>query len=340
MASAAAGDGAPAESAWPPGTADGAHRPARAIGPRARGALVLAATAGILALVLSGMDLAALGTRLAAVPASTLLACAAITACFPLLSALRWRTLLAGLGIELCFRRAAAIVLGIFPVNAVSPARAGDLLRVRALQGRAPGGLVLAGLLAERLMDVAILAAIAAAGAAWLGRWDLALPAAAALAAALGLCLLSGCLREGAAPAAGSSRLAWLRARARAAAGVFARLRRHPGRIALAAAIGLGHWMAAILLVRLLFGGVSAPLSMIEVAAAMPLAIFVGLLPVTLGGMGTRDAAMVLLFGAWASPEQSLAVALLYTAFVYGFPALIGLPFLGRALGAGGRTPC
>jgi hypothetical protein len=340
MAGAAPGNGAQADSVRPPRTPDGTRRPFRAIGPRARGALVPAATAGILALLLCSLELSEIGARLAAIPVETLLACAAIAACFPLLSALRWRTLLAGLGIELDFRRSAVMVLGIFPINAVSPARAGDLLRIRALRGRAPADLVLAGLLAERMMDVAILAAIAAAGAAWLGRWDLALPATAVLAAAFGLCLLSGRMRERDDFAAEGSRTARIAAKARSVAGVFARLRRRPGTVALAAAIGLCHWLCAILLVRLLFGGVSAPLSVVDVAAAMPLAIFVGLLPVTLGGIGTRDAAMVLLFGAWASPEQSAAVALLYTAFVYAFLALIGMPFIGRALGAGGRTAC
>ena len=77
--------------------------------------------------------------------------------------------------------------------------------------------------------------------------------------------------------------------------------------------------------------GLDAPYAFI--ASAMPVAIFVGLLPVTLGGMGTRDAAMLVLFADYGDPAQILAAGLLYSLLSYWVLGVLGLPFARRALG-------
>ncbi len=293
-------------------------------GSRLRGLAVLAATACLLGVLLMTVDAAAVGEQLATARPHLLLACAAIALCFPLIAALRWTVLLRALGVDLEYRRALVVVLGIFPVNAISPARAGDVLRAYSLRGQAPAETVLGGLLAERMLDVAVLGTIALASAAAFGHWALAAPAAGAVLAAFAICLIASQVHRLPIRGAIAEKLSRFSA-------AQPRLARRPGAMALAVTLSLCHWFAALLVVTLLFGAVGADLSIIDVAMAMPLAIFVGLLPVTLGGIGTRDGAMVLLFSAMALPEQILAVSLLYTAFVYFFLALIGLPFVGKA---------
>jgi uncharacterized membrane protein YbhN (UPF0104 family) len=59
-----------------------------------------------------------------------------------------------------------------------------------------------------------------------------------------------------------------------------------------------------------------------------PLAIFAGLIPVTLGGIGIRDMAIVFLTSGWVAGEQAMAVGILYTATSYWFLGVLGLPFL------------
>jgi len=68
------------------------------------------------------------------------------------------------------------------------------------------------------------------------------------------------------------------------------------------------------------------------VVTAFPPAIFVGLLPMTIAGMGLREGAMLLLFAPSAAPSQILAVGLLYSLLTYWFLALAGLPFMTSAL--------
>jgi uncharacterized protein (TIRG00374 family) len=115
------------------------------------------------------------------------------------------------------------------------------------------------------------------------------------------------------------------------------RLLANPGVLLAAAALTLCHWFLALLLVTLLFWGVGAKVSFVFVMAAMPVAILVGLIPVTLGGMGTRDAAVVVLFANIVEPSQALAAGLLYTFFVYWVLGIAGLPFIARSLGLANR---
>jgi len=69
---------------------------------------------------------------------------------------------------------------------------------------------------------------------------------------------------------------------------------------------------------------------LIYVIAAFPVAIFVGLLPISISGLGTRDTAIVFLFSRYASPEVCISVGLLYVFFGYWLPSIFGLPVLSR----------
>ncbi|HZX14165.1 MAG TPA: lysylphosphatidylglycerol synthase transmembrane domain-containing protein [Thermodesulfobacteriota bacterium] len=65
--------------------------------------------------------------------------------------------------------------------------------------------------------------------------------------------------------------------------------------------------------------------------ALAPLAILAGLLPLTLAGIGTRDAALIALYQPFFNAPTAAAVGLLCTSR-YLLPAILGLPFLGRYL--------
>ncbi len=65
--------------------------------------------------------------------------------------------------------------------------------------------------------------------------------------------------------------------------------------------------------------------------AISPLAILAGLMPLTFAGVGTRDAALVLLYAPYFEAPTAAALGLLCTAR-YLLPALGGLPFVGTYL--------
>ncbi|MEE9195587.1 MAG: UPF0104 family protein, partial [Alphaproteobacteria bacterium] len=67
--------------------------------------------------------------------------------------------------------------------------------------------------------------------------------------------------------------------------------------------------------------------------ALAPLAILAGLLPLTLAGIGTRDAMLILFYAPYMAAPSGAALGILCT-LRYVLPALAGLPFLGQYLGA------
>lgn len=66
--------------------------------------------------------------------------------------------------------------------------------------------------------------------------------------------------------------------------------------------------------------------------ALAPLAILIGLLPLTFAGIGTRDAAILVLYQPFLSPPTAAALGVLCTVR-YLLQAIAGLPFLGQYLG-------
>jgi len=69
----------------------------------------------------------------------------------------------------------------------------------------------------------------------------------------------------------------------------------------------------------------------LSVLAYTPAAIFIGLLPVTVAGIGTRDLALIAFFAPLASAELAAGVAIL-SHLRYILPALVGIPFMRRYL--------
>jgi len=62
--------------------------------------------------------------------------------------------------------------------------------------------------------------------------------------------------------------------------------------------------------------------------AVTPPSIFVGLVPVSLWGVGTRDGALAYFLEGITVAEIAISAGFLYTALVYWFLGIIGTPFL------------
>ena len=87
-------------------------------------------------------------------------------------------------------------------------------------------------------------------------------------------------------------------------------------------------WILAMLQVLMFFYALDVNVDLLYVFANMPIAIFVGMLPVTLGGMGTRDAAIIYLFSGYGTSSELLAVGILFSLFRYWLLSIAGLPFM------------
>lgn len=290
-----------------------------------RGLLLIAVTLGVFWLLFRKIDLAGVLRLLSGISWRIWLSSTLLTIFFPVLSAIRWHIVLRILGFEVPVGRCLQIIIGIWPLSSISPSKAGDFLKAVSLRSEIRPALVAGSVLTERVLDVLMLSGFALAGGLILGNMRLTVPAALVAGTVLGLLLV----------AASGIRFPVGRKVQATLADLFRSLKLMGSRPWLFTAVLVltaGNWLASILQTKLLFHGVGASVPLGFTIAALPIAIFAGLVPVTFGGMGTRDSAMVVLFSVFTTAQQALAVGLLYSFFGYWLLAVLGIPWIKKAL--------
>jgi uncharacterized membrane protein YbhN (UPF0104 family) len=91
-------------------------------------------------------------------------------------------------------------------------------------------------------------------------------------------------------------------------------------------------WFIAIIQTMIFFFALGIDVPLLVTMANIPIAIFIGMVPVTLGGMGTRDSAIILLFFNYGDSSELLSVGILFSLFRYWLLSLMGLPFMQKLL--------
>jgi uncharacterized membrane protein YbhN (UPF0104 family) len=260
-------------------------------------------------------------------PAWVGVAFAAATACV-WLTAVRWQLVLTAMGRRLRFRRALEVVLASFPLALVM--RANDLLRALAVRDLVPLAVGTGSILAEKAIDLLVLLSYAAVGAAFSGLWPLAAVLVAALVAETGVLTLVATRRGW------LESLPWLRKRPNLVEELFealSTLRRAPLRLAAVVGASLAIRVLTVAVIHALLVAVGADVSLAQTLLLWPTAVLAGLAPLTLGGMGTRDATFIALVaaqGTHVEPSVMLAATMGYTAVAMGSFAIVGLPFMVR----------
>ena len=87
-------------------------------------------------------------------------------------------------------------------------------------------------------------------------------------------------------------------------------------------------WLGSAVQIYLLYSAVGQQVPLIFSIAVVPIAILVGMLPVTIAGVGTRDLAIVKLFSGYATTSASISIGILFFLLRYWVLALIGLPLI------------
>lgn len=245
-----------------------------------------------------------------------------------LFSALRWSVVLRAMGHVVPLRRIVGAILGTWPLALVVPARASDLLRGLAIADLVPAFEGTGSVLAEKAVDLQSLCLIACVGALASGLPVLAGLAAAAFALAwLGIFAVVRWRGR-------VARLPLLRRRQarveQLLLGIHA-LSRHPRWLLAACALSLGAWSMSLGLAQVMFAMTDAGVDPRTTLALFPLAVLTSTLPVTIAGMGTRDAAFIYLLRATGSggDEPAVLVATIAYAIVGTWSlAVLGVPFM------------
>ena len=90
--------------------------------------------------------------------------------------------------------------------------------------------------------------------------------------------------------------------------------------------ISILFWLGHCLQIHLFFRAVNINITYIDTIMIMPITFIISLLPFTIAGFGTREAALMLLLSSYAPNENILAGCILLS-LRYFIPALIGLFF-------------
>jgi glycosyltransferase 2 family protein len=256
------------------------------------------------------------------------------------ISALRWSWIVSAFQ-PLKFSRATELVLASSSLNVVLPSKMGDVLKGAFLMKDRPGGDLVTGVslgLFEKVTDTASLATVMMIASIFS-------PPEEPLGVLLILCGLAGTIafvllmsRWGASRLARFSnvgkltiagRLLSVLGRIGAIIEVFQKDRVRLFKIL---GISLVLWVLHL-----------AQFSFVYLATApeghhytgllwsrIPMAIFIGLIPISFAGVGTRDAAMVYLLGRTPIGEDAAVLLGAFATFRYVVVALAGLPFVWR----------
>ena len=240
--------------------------------------------------------------------------------------ALRWQEILKSMSYRVSFPRCFFIVIGIWPLATVSPSKSGDLLRAYSLKNDISASKVAGSVLTERALDIFSLAMFSLVGSIIFRNQEIFIIAIIILTAIVLAFIVVNLGIRFPIKKSWQDKLDNLLLSLRT-------LVQGKRALALILLLTFGKWFVSILQTKLFFQAIDVQVPLLFTATALPIAIFVGLIPITLSGMGTRDSAIVFFFSGYASSSQSLAVGILYSFFGYWLLSIIGLPFMQKALG-------
>ena len=201
----------------------------------------------------------------------------------------------------------------------LSPAKAGELVKVELL--RRQWGISLArgtaAFFTERLADVLVLGAAAAWGLG--GVFGQAIPPLAYAGAA--------------APFVAGVAAYWVWRGDRLPAAWRARIRDGLGGVQWTPVVGASvvYWFLVVGIVWLFARSAGSDVPFLALAGAVPLCLLTALLPVSFGGFGVREGAMVVAFqhaAVGCTAAQAVAISLLYDVVGLGVPALMGVTYM------------
>lgn len=301
------------------------------VGTLAKGAVGIA----LLVVLFLRIDFDAVLGRLASVRWAWLVAVLILPHVAIWLSAIKWRLLLASLGVTVTRRKAFWLyMIGTFFNNFLPSSAGGDVVRALELRReRDATGAIVAATLAERLIGFAALIVLlplavtdARVRQSTPFLWLVIGASLAALIAGVWF-LLSGHLGT-------VTRRLPLRRVARALERSEASLRHLAAdRKALRASflLSVAFYGTAILTVAAASRALERPLGVFELEAVVPLVLLVGMLPISLNGLGTKEAAYVFFLGLIGMPPATaLALAVVLRTRAVLTAILGGIAFVLR----------
>lgn len=237
----------------------------------------------------------------------------------------RWQLILKVAGYPLPFWRCFNILMGVLPLSSITPSKSGDVIKAYYLKDEIPMSITIGTVFTERVFDVLSLIILSFIGSMFYFKIEFLMILTPALLIISGLLFFipNSVLRIPFIKDSWNNKLQNMTHSMRS-------LTNNRKAFFVISLLSLASWILAVFQTVLFFYALHINIPFLFTMANVPIAIFIGLIPVTLGGMGTRDAAIILLFSEYAQANQLLSVGILFSLIRYWLPSIIGIPFMKR----------
>jgi hypothetical protein len=250
--------------------------------------------------------------------------CGGLAMALPLFSAWRWLGILrAQEWLQVSYPLALRMVLFANTLNFFLPSKAGDLAKLVYLKNQSRPHLTLGMVILERLIDLLVLGVLCLMGG-WWSHWRWGWLTGGLLIVCITVIFAAIVLL----PVNRHPPSSALWAKVKETHAILNNWFKNPRTIAVTIGGSLGVWGLMGVIIISLVAAIGQGSCWPYALSIWPLAILVGLLPLSFNGIGPRDAAFTILMAGYLSREEAAVVSLGYAFFVYFFLALVSLPIV------------
>lgn len=205
---------------------------------------------------------------------------------------------------------------------AIIPGRLGDFARSYPLRHKISIRYTVGAIVLEKIMDICVLLLFSSVGLWLLDFYFWSIVALIIAVSAIPLLVLANKILNNWFP---TNKLA---VKIQDAASILTNIKTNGTAFFWAVISSIINWTLTMAQFYWLILAVQAIIPVSTIFAFLPLGLFAGLVPFTLAGVGTRDAAIIYLFKSYILPSQALSAGILYSFQSYGIESLICLPLL------------
>ena len=234
----------------------------------------------------------------------------------------RWQIILNVTGHSFSFWRCFTIFMAALPLTCITPSKSGDVVKAYYLKDDIPMSKTIGTVFTERIFDLFSLIFLSFLGSIFYRNVEFLIILILILLAIAALFLMSN----------ENLRIPFIRDSWNS---IFQNvilsmsvLTRNKETFFIVLSLSLTSWILVAFQTVLFFYALNISIPFMFTMANIPIAILIGLVPVTLGGMGTRDAAIILFFSDYGVPSELLGVGILFSFVRYLLLFLIGIPFM------------
>ena len=240
---------------------------------------------------------------------------------FAVFSGLKFKMLVEMIGYRVGWIKCQKITFATFPLNVILPSKSGDLAKSWALKGILPVSQGVGIVILDRVIDLILLCLMSFVGSIFINDIKLLILSLSALFIGIaGMFLLYKARNI-------NSNNRFLRHIKDIGYATRCLIYNRKYFITIFS-ISIFIWLGSAFQILLIYSAVGKHVPLTFGIAVVPIAILIGILPITIAGMGTRDLSLVYLFSAYSTNSASLSVGILFSFLRYWILALIGIPFL------------